>query len=145
MKLDTLKTKVEFDFVYKYAQKFFHKYFVLYAVGFSHLQTHHFKDKQILHTIRSRQADIYLGLSISRKIGKANKRNLLKRRIKAIVYENRLDYKHYILIIVAREGINAIDFHALKSHLCFAFSKIRKAYKAQNLRPSRKVLHIKDG
>lgn len=126
IKLDSLKTKAEFDFIYKNAKRFFHKHFVLYALSISHFQPHHFKEKKILHAILSRQAALYLGLSISRKIGKANKRNLVKRRIKAIVYENRMDYKDFIFVIVAKEGITCLDFATLKTDLLFGFAKIQE-------------------
>ena len=123
MKLDSLKTKLEFDFVYKNAKKFFYKHFILYALRISHHQPPHFRDKKILQSIQSRKAAIYLGFSISRKIGKANKRNLLTRRIKAIVYENSAHYEGLIFIFVAKDGATSLAFPMLKRDVLSAFTR----------------------
>ena len=117
MKLDSLKSTAEFDFIYRNARRFFHKSFVFYALypqDFSFLS---FRAKQILSIIRSRGASMYLGLSISRKIGKAHIRNLCKRRLKAIIRENVLDknaYQDSIFVIVPREGIITSDLYLIK-------------------------------
>ncbi|CUU40187.1 ribonuclease P protein component [Helicobacter typhlonius] len=128
MKLDSLKTKAEFDFIYKNARRFFHKSFVLYALRISHYKPKHFKDKRILEGIKSHQATLYLGLSISRKIGKANKRNLIKRRVRAIVYENRATFADFIFVFVAKEGITNVDFATLRADILFSFVKICEMY-----------------
>ena len=65
-----------------------------------------------------------MGLSISRKVGKACVRNLLKRRLKAIMYENRTKLQDYIFVIVAREGIILADFATLQRDILFACSKV---------------------
>ena len=112
MRLDSLKTKAEFDFIYKNAKKFFHKYFVLYVLRISHYQSH--------------QVALHIGFSISRKIGKANKRNLLRRRVKAIMYENRIKYEGLVCVFVAKEGVTCIDFATLKKDLLFALDKTQE-------------------
>ena len=61
--------------------------------------------------------------SVSRKIGKANKRNLLKRRIKAIVYENSAHYEGLIFIFVAKDGATSLAFPMLKRDVLSAFTR----------------------
>jgi len=61
----------------------------------------------------------------SRKVGKASKRNLIRRRIKAIFYEEELYEKRLdCIVIVKKEGIN-LSFNELKSILHNEFQKIK--------------------
>ncbi len=54
---------------------------------------------------------------IPRKAGKAHERNLIKRRIKAIYYEEKLYEKSIISIILVREEATKISFEELKKFL----------------------------
>lgn len=127
MKLDSLKNKAEFDFIYKNAQRFFHKNFVLYALQLSAIEPLGFRAQRVAQSIKSRHADMYIGLSISRKIGKACVRNLLKRRIRAILYENHARLRDYIFVFVARGDVAMVDFMTLQRDLLFAVTKICQA------------------
>ena len=65
----------------------------------------------------------------SKSIGKANKRNLVRRRIKSIFYEeklfeNRLD----CIAIIKKDGIN-LPFAELKKLITHVYSKIKKSCK----------------
>ena len=51
---------------------------------------------------------------IPKKVGKAHDRNLLRRRLKAIFYENKLYQKIYTFIILARPGAAQIQVEQLK-------------------------------
>lgn len=124
MKLDSLKNRAEFDFVYKNAKRFFHKHFILYVFDISQYQPIHTKEKKIINSIQSREAQLHLGLSISKKIGKANKRNLLKRRLRAIVYENCWNCDGFIFVIVAKASVTSLEFATLKKDVLFAIAKI---------------------
>ncbi|AWK61616.1 ribonuclease P protein component [Helicobacter cinaedi PAGU611] len=124
MRLDSLKNKTEFDFIYKNAQRFFHKNFVLYALQISSIKPNNFRTQKFVDSLSSHNAEVYVGLSISRKVGKACVRNLLKRRLKAIMYENRTKLQDYIFVIVARESIILADFATLQRDILFACSKV---------------------
>lgn len=145
MKLDSLKNKIEFDFIYKNAQRFFHKNFVLYALQISTIKPDsfrkpsNFRTQKFVDSLRSHNAEVYVGLSVSRKIGKACVRNLLKRRLKAIMYENRFALQDYIFVIVAREGIVLADFATLQRDVLFACSKIIQGVaKSQKISPNKR-------
>ncbi len=128
MRLDSLKNKAEFDFIYKNAQRFFHKNFVLYALQISSIKPSNFRTQKFVDSLSSHSAEVYIGLSISRKVGKACVRNLLKRRLRAIMYENRSKLQDYIFVIVAKEGIVLADFATLQRDILFACSKISQNY-----------------
>ncbi len=55
-------------------------------------------------------------ISISKKIGKANVRNLYKRRIKDIIMKNKID-NSYDCVIILRKAILNINFIDIKNEL----------------------------
>lgn len=85
LKVDSLKNKREFDCVFRNGSRFDTPYFSLYILSLKS-PTHIIPPKmfRIYQSIRARKADVYLGLSVSRKIGCAPKRNLYKRRMRAL-------------------------------------------------------------
>lgn len=85
LKVDSLKNKREFDCIFRNGSRFDTPYFSLYILSLRHL-SHIVSPKvfRIYQDIRARKADVYLGLSVSRKIGCAPKRNLYKRRMRAL-------------------------------------------------------------
>ena len=99
-----LRKNKQFTFLYKKGKRSFSKHLTLY-------------------TIISRYKDYKIGYSVSKKIGKANVRNKVKRRMKEIVRRNNFakDYNNYIL--VAKEGIDKISFVNLFEEIKEIFSK----------------------
>ncbi len=55
-------------------------------------------------------------ISVSKKIGKANVRNLYKRRIKDILMKNKLD-KSYDCVIILRKAVLDINYDLIKKEL----------------------------
>ena len=55
-------------------------------------------------------------ISVSKKIGKANVRNLYKRRIKDILMKNNID-NSYDYVIILRKAILDINYNSIKNEL----------------------------
>ena len=71
------------------------------------------------------------GLSVGKKIGNAVNRNLVKRRIKAIIDQN--DYQNsFNCIIIVGKGINERSFDEMKENLLFALKNLNLIKGEQN-------------
>lgn len=96
-KANRLKKRYQFNYVYKQGSHFFGKALVLY-------------------TTPSKTKNIKVGFAVTKKIGHATKRNLIKRRLREIVYKkiDSLKQNHNI-IVVAKENIFDFSFAELES------------------------------
>ncbi|WP_104697691.1 MULTISPECIES: ribonuclease P protein component [unclassified Helicobacter] len=111
MRIQTLKTKQDFDRVYKNAKKFYSKYFTLYFLGHS--------DK-----------NFFLGLSVSKKVGIACKRNLIKRRFRGLCHLYIENLVGISLVIVPKQGILELSFKEIEKDFLRGlkfFNKYRSA------------------
>ncbi|GAD18343.1 ribonuclease P protein component [Helicobacter fennelliae] len=110
--MDMLKTKAEFDFIYKKGFYRHSKEFVLYV----------YRDKILDSTSK---LGLKLGLSVSKKVGNAVKRNLIKRRIKALFqeFEKTLSLIGCRIVFVAKEGVYLLSFQDLRKNIldCLSF------------------------
>ena len=79
-KIDTLKNSYEFDIVFKNGLRFNRDFMAIYAMPLRDFIFHLRKKKQYNRFIESK---MLLGFSINKKVAKACKRNLIRRRIKA--------------------------------------------------------------
>ena len=102
-----LRKNSEFNYIYKKGEKFFTENFVLFAV-------------------KSKYQNYRIGFSISKKLGKANKRNLLKRRMREIcrLYVNIPSFCNYV--ILAKENAKHLSFIEIKNELLTLFEKYER-------------------
>lgn len=95
-----LKKRYQFNYVYKAGEHFSGHGIVIY-------------------TTTSKTKDIKVGFAVSKKIGHAVQRNLVRRRLREIVYNEIPKLKqNYNLIVVARENILEFSFKELQDEFC---------------------------
>ncbi len=102
-----LKKNRQFNYIFKKGEKVHSKNFNLYIV-------------------KSRYKTYKIGYSISKKEGKANKRNLLKRRLKEIVRINRLPKGNCNYILQAKQGASGLSYNDIEKQLIELFKKADK-------------------
>ena len=97
----------EFNYIYKKGERVSTDHFTLFAV-------------------KSKYNNFLIGFSVSKKLGKANVINKLKRRLREIVRRDLKisNYRNYVLL--AREGAENLDFWTLKQELEKLFFKYEK-------------------
>jgi ribonuclease P protein component len=90
-----------------------------------------YKNGQAQHTahltlvyLPTKHRPIKIGFTVTNKIGKAHLRNLIKRRLRAIVREivPKLP-NNYNVVIIAKAGIDTITFADLKSEVYTLFNR----------------------
>ena len=96
-----------FAYIYRKGERVTSKYFTLYVTK-SKFETHK------------------IGFSISKKLGKANKRNLLKRRLREIVRAAEYIKPYHNYVLLAREGAQELEFQDLQSQVEYIFKKFFK-------------------
>ena len=73
-----------------------------------------------------RDGETAVGITISKKIGNAVQRNLLKRRIKAWLRQNFLVSSGYCLNLVAKRGVGELSWQELCTNLSELNSLLEK-------------------
>jgi len=99
-----LKKNSQFNYIYRKGQRVSSKHFVLFMV-------------------KSKYPTYKIGYGITKKIGKAWKRNLLRRRLKEIVRINGLAQNGRNYILQAREAAGDIEFNILQEEILKLFEK----------------------
>lgn len=122
-KIDTLKNSYEFDIVFKNGLRFNRDFMSIYAIPISNFIFNLRKKKQYNRTIES---EVILGFSINKKVAKAHKRNLIKRRIKAIMQDFDIKGK-YAFVFICRNGVVEYDFTSLKKHVIYSIKKLTQS------------------
>ena len=102
-----LKKNKEFNYIYKKGDR---------------VSTEHFT----LFVVKSKYNNYRIGFSVSKKLGKANVRNKLKRRLREIVRRD-IDVKNFQnYVLLAREGAEKLEFRPLQEEVKKLFFKYEK-------------------
>lgn len=82
----------------------------------------------VIYKLKNSQGHFRLGLSVSKKLGNAVVRNKIKRRIRSVIQTERekLD-QDYDMVIIARKGVESLNYDDFMSNLCHAL-KVAKLY-----------------
>ena len=99
-----LKKNKQFNYIFRKGEKYHTKNFNLYVV-------------------KSKYKTYKIGYSISKKEGKANQRNLLKRRMKEIIRINNLPKDNHNYIIQATAKACDLDYKQIETQLIKLFSE----------------------
>jgi len=110
-KTNRLTKRKEFNYLYKNGQA---------------QHTHHLT----LVYLPTKHRPIKIGFTVANKIGKAHIRNLIKRRLRAIVREIVPNLpNNYNVVIIAKAGIDNVSFADLKSEVYTLFNRANLQWK----------------
>jgi len=98
-----LKKKVQFNYIYRKGERKSSKHFSLFIV-------------------KSKFLNYKIGFTISKKVGKAHDRNLLKRRLKEIVRLNNLPKNGFNYILQAKIGAIDLSYKEIENQVIRLFS-----------------------
>ena len=103
-----LRQASEFDRLYKFGYRVTTKYFVLYG-------------------LKTDRSTARLGLTVSRKIGSAVRRNRVKRLLRELFRRHCASLlRHaYDLVVNARRGIDAVPYQELEAVFCQALIQLQ--------------------
>jgi ribonuclease P protein component len=103
-RINRLKKRYQFNYVYKSGEHFSGEHMVLYLVS-------------------SKTKSIKVGLAVTKKVGKAVVRNRIRRQLREIIKKRVPSLKqNYNIIVVARDNITSASFETLTNE----FSKLIK-------------------
>ncbi len=94
-RINRLKKRYQFNYVYKSGEHFSAEHIVLYVVS-------------------SKTKDIKVGLAVTKKVGHAVVRNKIRRRLREIIKQSIPNLKqNYNIIVVAKECVTKASFDEL--------------------------------
>lgn len=101
-------TKREIEHLFKHARRFI-------------------KNSALTILLSPRQQDFSRVLIVtSRKVGNAPQRNLIRRRIKAIFYQEKLFEQFFDCVVISHKDMINLPFDQLKEYLLTAYRKVMK-------------------
>ncbi|GAA8309709.1 ribonuclease P protein component [Helicobacter pylori] len=124
---DSLKNKSEFDRVYRKGFKKHNPFFSLFVLDLSKeppKEKEGFKDP-LSCRLKDRNTLCLLGLSVSKKVGNAVKRNLIKRRLRSLVTRHAALCQGLALVFVPKSDCYHLDFWALEKHFLEMLTSIK--------------------
>lgn len=83
--------------------------------------------KFVVYHLAKKQPHYRLGLSVSKKLGNAVTRNLIKRRLRHLVMGLDAKLRHHDFVIIARKGVEELTYQEMKSNLIHVL-KIAKLF-----------------
>ncbi|MCU9533392.1 ribonuclease P protein component [Streptococcus sp. CSL10205-OR2] len=107
-KTHRVKSDKDFKAIFDHGKSAANRHFVLYYLDKNHS---HFR----------------VGLSVSKKLGNAVMRNSIKRKIRHAFMEISQDIAHKDYVIIARKGVEQLDYQAIKKNMIHVFS-LAKCY-----------------
>ncbi|QTP05547.1 ribonuclease P protein component [Helicobacter pylori] len=124
---DSLKNKSEFDRVYQKGFKKHNPFFSLFVLDLSKdppKGKEGFKDP-LFCRLKDKKTLYLLGLSVSKKVGNAVKRNLIKRRLRSLTSKHAALCQGLALVFVPRSDCYHLDFWALEKHFLEMLTSIK--------------------
>lgn len=97
-KSNRVKKDRDFQVVFKQGKSYANRKFVVYA-----------KDREL--------GRLRVGLSVSKKLGKAVTRNRIKRRLRHVLMGLEANLLPYDLVIIARKGVEDLSYADIQQHL----------------------------
>ncbi|WP_181350765.1 ribonuclease P protein component [Thalassobacillus sp. CUG 92003] len=111
-----IKKNDEFQHVFKHGRSFANRQLVIYFLK------------------KEDQTHFRIGLSVSKRIGKAVTRNQIKRYLRQAFYELELQiHPSYDYVIIARRPTKDMDFHQIKKSLMHVLSKSKLLSKGRRV------------
>lgn len=100
----TLSTRQDFDRVYKSQKRWHNSHFVLF--------------------FRENTQQKRIGFSVSKKVGNAVCRNLIKRRLRSVYRESVSNLKDGDMVLLAKSGLDKIAYKTLQSDYKYALARL---------------------
>lgn len=100
----TLRTKQEFDRVYKGQKRWHSSHFILF--------------------FRENAQQRRVGFSVSKKLGNAVCRNRIKRRLRAIYRESMPNLRGGDMILLAKDGLDKVTYKTLQNNYKYALMRL---------------------